>query len=366
MLQQLISIARNTFTESIRQPIFAVLILVGALAMVLNPSLAAYSMETGGGDNKMLIDLGLSTIFLVSLLLAAFTATGVLASEVENRTVLTVVSKPVPRPVFVLGKFVGVAGAIAVAYYILAVVFLFTVRHRVMSTASDHFDGPVITFGLLAALAAVGFAAWGNYFYRWVFTSTVVKALLVTITIAFALVLVVGKEWVFQSPAHDFLERDGEMLQLSVGLVFVFEAVLVLTAVAIAASTRLGQVMTLLVCFGVFLLGLISNSLSQIVDQQLSLPSGLGLWRNFQAIIGSQEPVYLKIVYVLTKIGALLAPNLQFLWPADAITQGNSLIHNAAGHFSLAHLGAVSTYAALYAAVVIALAVALFQTREVG
>lgn len=366
MFQQTLTIARNTFTESIRQPIFVVLILVGVLALVLNPSLAAYSMETGGGDNKMLVDLGLSTIFLVGLLLAAFTATGVLSSEVENRTVLTVVSKPVARPVFVIGKYAGVAAAISVAVYVLCIVFIFTIRHRVMSTASDQFDVPVITFGLLAAAVALGLAAWGNYFYRRVFTSTFVVTFAVTLTVALGLILVVGKQWVIQSPLTEFTVNDGKLTEIIAGLVMVFEAILVLTAVAVAASTRLGQVMTLLVCIGVFLIGLVSNSLSQLVDQQVGIPEGMGLLASLGAIVGAHEPLHLKIVYLLTKAGYLLFPNLQFLWPADPIAEGNSLIHNMDNEFSLRLIGSVTAYAALYTSVVLCVAISLFQTREVG
>ncbi|MEX0885864.1 MAG: ABC transporter permease subunit, partial [Phycisphaeraceae bacterium] len=120
MLGQLLTIAGNTFTEAIRQPIFTVLVLLGAVALGLNLQLAAYTFED---DTKILIDLGLSTVFLVGLFLAAFTATGVLASEVESKTVLTVVSKPVSRPLFVVGKFLGVAGAIGVALYVLSHIF---------------------------------------------------------------------------------------------------------------------------------------------------------------------------------------------------------------------------------------------------
>ena len=366
MLQQILTIARNTFTESIRQPIFVVLILVGALALVLNPSLAAYSMETGGGDNKMLVDLGLSTIFVAGLLLAAFTATGVVSSEVENRTVLTVVSKPVARPNFVLGKYLGVAAAISIAVYILCILFIFTVRHRVMSTASDQFDTPVITFGLVAALIALALATWGNYFYRWIFTSTFVVTFAATITVAFALVLVVGKGWVIQSPLTEFQAHNGELTQIIAGLVLVFEAILMLTAVAIAASTRLGQVMTLLVCIAVFLMGLVSNSLSQLVDRRVGIPTDLGLWPGIQAIAAASEPFHLKLVYLFAKLAYLLFPNLQFLWPADPITQGNSLIHNIDEQFSLTHLASVTAYAALYTGVVLCVAVSLFQTREVG
>ena len=110
MFQQLLTLSRNTFIESIRQPIYVVLIFVGSIGLWLNTHLAAY---TFGNDNKMMIDLGLSTLFLIGLALAAFSATGVLSAEIENRTVLTVVSKPVGRPLFVVGKYLGVAAAIA-------------------------------------------------------------------------------------------------------------------------------------------------------------------------------------------------------------------------------------------------------------
>ena len=73
------ALARNAFIESIRQPVQAVLICVGLLALVLNVNLAGYTLED---DNKLLVDLGLSTLFLLGLLMAAFTATSVLAKEI--------------------------------------------------------------------------------------------------------------------------------------------------------------------------------------------------------------------------------------------------------------------------------------------
>lgn len=357
-LQQILTIAHNTFVESIRQPIFVVLVMVGALFLVLNPQLAAYSMEVGGGDNKMLVDLGLSTLFLVGLLLAAFTATGVLSSEVENKTVLTVVSKPVARPSFVVGKFVGVAAAIALAYFCLAIVFVFTIRHRVMSTASDQFDMPVVLFGVGAFAVALFVSAWGNYFYRWVFTSTFMTTLAATLTLALCLVLVIDKHWEMQSPLAEFQADEGRLTQIAIGLLLVLEAVFLLTAVAVAASTRLGQVMTLVVCLGVFALGLVTNSMSAYVNERVGVPATIPAWDSINAIFASEPGVGLQLVYLLVKLGYVVLPNLQFLWPADAITQGNP--------FSLEHVGTVSAYALLYVGVVLGVAVTLFQTREVG
>jgi ABC-type transport system involved in multi-copper enzyme maturation permease subunit len=335
MFEQLITVARNTFTESIRQPVYVVLVLMAALALILNPSLAANTFED---DNKLLVDMGLSVLFLAGLLLAAFTATGVLSAEIESKTVLTVVSKPVPRAMFVLGKFTGVAAAIAVAYWVLLIIFLLTVRHRVMTTASDLFDMPVILFGLGGGLLALILAGAGNYFYRWSFTSGFVRLLAVILTVAWGLVLVLNKEWQLQAPTVDL---DGQLL---LGLLLVFEAILIITAIAIAASTRLGQVMTLVLCTGAFLMGLISDSLfgKFVHDYPLSTASGL---------LDYLARAAMALIFHLT-------PNLQCLWPADALSQGNP--------FDATYIAAVSAYAVLYTAAVLALAIASFQTREVG
>ena len=323
MFQQVLTIARNTFVESIRQPVFIVLIVVGTIMLVLNVPMMAYTLED---DTKMLIDVGFSTLFVVGLLLAAFTATGVLSREVENKTVLTVVSKPVARPLFVIGKFVGVSASIMVAYWILAIIFLLTARHEVMQTARDRIDVPVVLFGGGAVLLAVCIAALANYFYRRVFASTLVGCLTVLISIAWGLVLVVNKEWQFQSPAADL------NVQQLIGLLLVFELLLIITAVAVAASTRLGQVMTLLICAGVFLIGLVSEYV-------------LGRWAN------ANESWLIDTLYGI-------APNFQLAWPADALTQEHA--------FTSSYVALVSGHSVLYVLAVLSLAIALFQTRELG
>lgn len=366
MFRQLWTISRNTFTESIRQPIFTVLTLVSAMLLVLAPAVSAYSMETGEGDKKLLVDMGLSMVFLTGMLLAAFSATGVLSREIEQRTVLTVVSKPVNRPIFVLGKFIGVLLAILVAYFILSLLLIGLYRQGVMSTARDHLDGPVVVFNLLAALVALGVATGGNYFYNWVFTSTFIKTLAVTMTFACLGVLLVGKGWTLQPPTTEFIDHDGELTQIVVGLVMIFEAVTILTAVAIAVSTRLGQVMTLLICIGTFLLGAITSSLSGKVNERLALPSQMSVFKSIQSVAGADTSAVQKAADLGTKLLYIVAPNLQFLWPGEAIAQGNSLIHDVTGQFSLHAVGLVSLYALLYTVLVLAVAVMLFQRREVG
>ncbi|MDX2114223.1 MAG: ABC transporter permease [Planctomycetota bacterium] len=260
MFGQLAAIARNTFVESLRQPVFFILVMAGGGLQIVNTLLSAFTMgfteETEvSGDDKLLFDMGLATIMVCATLLASFIATSVLSREIENKTALTVISKPVGRPAFVLGKYLGVAAAILVATVILVVFFMFAIRHRVMSTARDTIDGPVVFFSSLAVLLSIGLAIWGNYFYGWVFPSTAIGAMLPLVLLAYAGTLFVSKQWAFQPITTDLKPQ----IMIAAGVAVI--AVMVLTAVAVAASTRLGQVMTIVVCAGVFMLGLLSNHL---------------------------------------------------------------------------------------------------------
>src|SRR5512144_2346005 len=103
------SICRNTFVQTIRQPIFTVLFFATVFILVLELALAGWTMGEGPAeynetDQIMLYLTGISTLLTSGLLLAAFSASAALSREIEDRTALTVISKPVSRPVFILGK----------------------------------------------------------------------------------------------------------------------------------------------------------------------------------------------------------------------------------------------------------------------
>lgn len=258
MLLQILTIARNTFIESIRQPILFVLVMLSGVFQIFNTWSTGFAMgytESGdvSGDNKLLFDVGLATVFVCATLLAAFIATAVVSREIENKTVLTVVSKPVSRPSLVLGKYVGVAGAILVAVVTMLIFLLMGLRHEVMSTAADSLDGPVFLFTFLGVAVALIVAVWCNFFYGWYFTQTCMLVLMPAMVIAYVGVLLVNKKWQFQDPSTDF------KTQVTYACLALVMAVLVLTAVATAVSTRLGQVMTIVVCGGFFLVGLMTN-----------------------------------------------------------------------------------------------------------
>lgn len=258
MLSQILTISRNTFVESVRQPIYFILIVICGLAQLFTTWTAAYSMgysDTSevSGDDKVLLDLGMATVFVCGLLLSAFLATAVISKEIDNKTVLTVVSKPVSRVSVVLGKYVGVSLAILIAVITMLMFLQMGLRHKVMATAADELDGPVIVFTLAALVLSLGIAVWCNFFYNWAFTQIATMLLCPFMVLAWVGTLLIGKKWQIQPIDTDF------KTQIALASVCMVCSQLVFASVATAASARLGQVMTIVVCIGVFMLGLVSN-----------------------------------------------------------------------------------------------------------
>lgn len=260
MISQTLTIARNTFIEAVRQPIYFILIALSGVLTLLTTWTAAYSMDYSSSaevsaDNKLMLDINLATVFVAGMLLAAFLATAVLSKEIERKTVLTVVSKPVARPTVVIGKYIGVSAAIVIAVTTMLLFVQLAVRHQVMSTTADDLDGPVLTFGLLAVGIALAVGVWCNFFYGWSFTQTSTLVLFPLLIAAYIGVLLVSKKWTLQPIGADFKP------QVALASVCLLLSQLVLASIAVAVSARLGQVMTLVILCGAFLLGLMSNYL---------------------------------------------------------------------------------------------------------
>jgi ABC-2 type transport system permease protein len=135
VFRKLFAIAANTFTETVRQPVYGVVVGATLLLMIFNVGLAAYTLKD---DDKLLTELGLSTLLLSGLFLASFSATSVLTREIDNKTVLTVVSKPISRPVLIVGKFVGLVTALLLAFYLCFLGFLYSIQHKVLQTSAGR------------------------------------------------------------------------------------------------------------------------------------------------------------------------------------------------------------------------------------
>lgn len=324
MFSKLVAIVRNTFVETIRQPIYGILMWSAFGLLVLNPAIAAFSLESGS-DTKIMTDIALSTVLLFGLLASVFSAAGVITREIDSYTVLTVVSKPVSRPLFLLGKFLGVAGAMLVAFYFLTLVVLMTVRHGVMESTSDHYDKPVLVFSAAALLLSLLIATFGNYVYGWHFSAALTGWVIPLGTLAVIAALFFDRDWNPQSPLTDFGN-----LQVPYAIAGIFMAVMILTALAVALSTRFSQVLTLTICAGVFLLGLLADYY-------------FGPHR--------EQGFLYELLYAIV-------PNFQFYWFGDALTQERTITGQ--------HMAHIAAYTGLYVLAILGIGVAMFQTREVG
>lgn len=327
--EQLLAITRNTFLESIRQPIVLVVAGAATILIVLCNPFSAWTMRD---DQRMFVDLGLATVFLATAILSAFIATNVLAREIDNRTVLTVVSKPVARPVFIVGKFLGVSITMSLALLYLGLVYMMVEMHGTLQTARDPLHMPVIIFGLGAIVAAVGAGAWMNFFYGKNFSAWTIGLGVPLLGFAYLMSLFFDAEWNSVTLSRQFEPEMWKALFL-MGL-----AALVLNAVAIAASTRLGQVFTLVIVVGVFLLGLLSDWMlgARLAD-------------------GAETSVLAKGFFTVCRAAL---PNFQVFWLSDALTQKKSIPFD--------YIGYTVPYTLALVTALLSLATVLFQRREVG
>ena len=110
-MNQVVAIAVNTFRETIRDRILAVIVVFALLMIVGGLWLGSISL---GEQGRMMIDFGLVAVTFFGLIVAVFVAAGLVHKEVEKRTVFVLFSKPVSRSAFIGGKFIGLCGTMAV------------------------------------------------------------------------------------------------------------------------------------------------------------------------------------------------------------------------------------------------------------
>jgi ABC-type transport system involved in multi-copper enzyme maturation permease subunit len=194
-------IARATTKEAVRQPIFLLCMSLAIVSLALNYVLPYFSL---GEDVKMLKDCGMATILITGLLIAVWTASTSVADEIDGKTAMTLLSKPINRRQFVLGKYVGILQTIL--WYML----------------------PVVTVFLVLIYFKVGYDA---------------------------------KEGSKDAPLY--AERIQEVYQVLPGIVLLMMEIAVMSAISVAISTRLPMVVNLTSCFAIFVVGHLTGLLVQ-------------------------------------------------------------------------------------------------------
>lgn len=127
MTKTVLAIARNTFKETIRDRILYS--LVGFSVLVIAASLLAASVSLGQ-EARVIQDFGLTAMLIFLLIITIFIGTQLVYREVERKTVYLVLSKPVSRDAFYLGKFLGLSATLFVVAAIMGTVFLALVAFK--------------------------------------------------------------------------------------------------------------------------------------------------------------------------------------------------------------------------------------------
>src|SRR5690242_20792800 len=120
MTSRIAAIASNTFREAVRDRVLYNLI---AFALLIVGAALLVGQVSIGIERIVLVNLGLTAISLFGMVIAIFIGIGLVSKEIEKRTLYTVLSRPVRRWEFILGKFFGLTGTLAVNTFFMAVGF---------------------------------------------------------------------------------------------------------------------------------------------------------------------------------------------------------------------------------------------------
>ncbi|WP_406700754.1 ABC transporter permease subunit [Singulisphaera sp. Ch08] len=216
-----LTIAFATAKEAIRQPAFFVLTFIAGSSLICSVFVSYF---TFGEDIKMYKDTGLTTISFAGLLLALLTASSTVAEEIDGKTAITLLSKPINRRQFIIGKFLGIE------------------------------LGVLLLFVILGSLFEMG--VWYKYAYD----------------------LRESAGGVAESA-----KQLDQVKQVLPGLALGFFEVTVLASLSVAISTRLPMLVNLVVCIAVFFLGHLSPVLVEVtgggnVNELISFMAQLFAW----------------------------------------------------------------------------------------
>lgn len=200
------SIAMSTAKEAVRQPAFWVITFLAVSWLIISIYLPYFTFNE---DIKMYKDTGLATISFSCLILALLTASSTVAEEIEGKTAVTLLSKPINRRQFIMGKFLGIE------------------------------LGVLAMFVILGATFALGVYQKANYDLR--------EA---------------------AGTAKELEQQWKHVYQMLPGLVLGFAEVTVLASISVAISTRLPMLANLVVCIAIFFLGHLTPVLVEATSQE--------------------------------------------------------------------------------------------------
>jgi ABC-type transport system involved in multi-copper enzyme maturation permease subunit len=128
------AIAFNTFREAVRDRVLYNLIIFAFLMIGASLLLGQITI---GVERQLLINLGLTAISIFGVLIAIFIGIGLVSKEIDKRTLYTVLTRPVQRWEFIVGKFFGLVGTLVVNAGLMTIGFFAALLYLMHSLQSS-------------------------------------------------------------------------------------------------------------------------------------------------------------------------------------------------------------------------------------
>lgn len=223
------AVAQAAFREAVRQPMYWLLFTIAFVLMWIFPFVPYF---TFGEDYLMVKEMGYDTIMLVAAVFGTLAASLFISDEIEGRTAVTLMSKPVSRRQFLLGKFAGIMLAILLLFGLLGCCFQAVLLYKHWFEENFAFLDPM------------PFPPW-------------VTSVLGKLSLA--------------GPAMSFLRGVGfwadHAFETLPGLVLSLFLAMMVVALAVALATRLPMVVNVCVTLAVYLLANLSPVLVSIGEK---------------------------------------------------------------------------------------------------
>jgi ABC-type transport system involved in multi-copper enzyme maturation permease subunit len=114
-------LAKNVFQEVVRDRI---LYIIGLYTLILAVAIRVLPEFAATTENKMFLDFGMVAMNVIALIVAVFIGTGLINKEIEKRTILVLIAKPVSRGEIITGKFLGLSAVLALLIATMTVIYL--------------------------------------------------------------------------------------------------------------------------------------------------------------------------------------------------------------------------------------------------
>lgn len=301
------AVALASFRESVRQPMYWLIFAITLFALVFSMVIPYF---TFGDDFKMMSNLGYDVIMLASTLFGVLAASLSIHEEIEGRTAITLMSKPVTRRHFLLGKFFGITLACFALASLLGWCLNWTMYVQPSLNRLDDAIDPLAQQMQYYLEPYYQKAAFGN-----------------------------PEAGVFLGGAGIWMS---EVLARGLGLVLCFGQVMILVAIAAALATRMPFVINLVLVLTVFFLGHLAPVLVRFTANL-----------NFGGA---------RLVGFLAQAFDVVLPALEFFNMGPVIIRTTSL---NLGQYAT-YVGQVSVYALIYTAIAMLFGLILFEDRDLA